>query len=53
MMGSVGEELWKTANYSIIEGPPPVFERIDVGWPLGLNEAPAYYSMALTKVANF
>lgn len=38
---------------TIIEGPPPVFERIDDGWPLGLNEAPSYYDMALTRLRTF
>jgi len=38
---------------TIIEGPPPVFEHIDDGWPLGLNEAPSYYGMALTRLRTF
>ncbi len=38
---------------TIIEGPTPVFERIDDGWPLGLNEGPAYYDMALTRLRTF
>ena len=38
---------------TIIEGPPPVFEKIDDGWALGLNESPAYYRMALTRLRTF
>ncbi len=38
---------------TIIEGPPPVFEKIDGGWALGLNEGPAYYSLALTRLRTF
>lgn len=38
---------------TIIEGPPPVFERIDDGWPLGLNEAPSHYGLALTRLRTF
>jgi len=38
---------------TIIEGPPPVFEKIDDGWALGLNESSAYYSMALTRLRTF
>ena len=38
---------------TIIEGPPPVFERIDDGWALGLNESPAFYGMALTRLRTF
>lgn len=38
---------------TIIEGPPPVFERVDDGWALGLNESPAFYDMALTRLRTF
>ncbi len=38
---------------TIIEGPPPVFEKIDDGWALGLTESPAYYGMALTRLRTF
>lgn len=38
---------------TIIEGPPPVFERIEDGWALGLNESPYGYSMALTRLRTF
>ena len=38
---------------TIIEGPPPVFEKINDGWALGLNESPAYYEMALTRLRTF
>ncbi len=38
---------------TIIEGPPPVFENVDDGWALGLNESPALYDMALTRLRTF
>jgi hypothetical protein len=38
---------------TIIEGPPPEFESVDDGWALGLNESPALYSMALTRLRTF
>ena len=38
---------------TIIEGPPPVFERVNDGWALGLNESPAFYDMAITRLRTF
>ena len=38
---------------TIIEGPTPEFENVDDGWALGLNESPAVYSMALTRLRTF
>jgi hypothetical protein len=38
---------------TIIEGPPPVFEPIEDGWALGLNESPILYDMALTRLRTF
>jgi hypothetical protein len=38
---------------TIIEGPPPVFEEIEDGWALGLNESPAIYNLALTRLRTF
>jgi len=38
---------------TIIEGPPPDFEYIDDGWALGLNEGPALYDLALTRLRTF
>ncbi len=38
---------------TIIEGPPPVFEQIEDGWALGLNEGPALYELAVTKLRTF
>jgi hypothetical protein len=35
---------------TIIEGPPPVFEHVDDGWALGLNESPRVLVPALTKL---
>jgi len=38
---------------TIIEGPPPVFEPIEDGWALGLNEGPMLYDLALTRLRTF
>lgn len=38
---------------TIIEGPPPVFEPIDDGWALGLNEGPAYFDLMMTRLRTF
>ena len=38
---------------TIIEGPPPVFETINDGWALGLNESPWLYDLTLTQVRTF
>lgn len=38
---------------TIIEGPTPVFETIEDGWALGLNEGPALFDLALTRVRTF
>ncbi len=38
---------------TIIEGPPPVFETIDDGWAVGLNEGPILYDTALTRVRTY
>ena len=38
---------------TIIEGPPPVFEHVDDGWALGLNEGPGYYGLALTRLRTY
>jgi hypothetical protein len=38
---------------TIIEGPPPVFEAIEDGWALGLNESPYLYELALTRLRTF
>jgi hypothetical protein len=38
---------------TIIEGPPPIFESVDDGWALGLNECPDIYDMALTRLRTF
>ena len=38
---------------TIIEGPPPVFETVDDGWALGLNESPTLYDTALTRLRTF
>ncbi len=38
---------------TIIEGPPPVFEPIDDGWAMGLNESPSGYHTALTRLRTY
>jgi len=38
---------------TIIEGPPPTFEPIEDAWAMGLNESPALYGMALTRLRTF
>ena len=38
---------------TIIEGPPPVFEHVNDGWAIGLNEGPNYSISALTRLRTF
>ena len=38
---------------TIIEGPPPVFEAVNDGWALGLNESPHLSVSALTRLRTF
>lgn len=38
---------------TIIEGPPPVFEQVNDGWALGLNESPNVLVPALTRLRTF
>jgi hypothetical protein len=38
---------------TIIEGPPPNFEDVHEGWPLGLNESPCLHKLALTRLRTF
>lgn len=38
---------------TIIEGPTPVFEEINDGWALGLNEGPVLYDLVMTRVRTF
>jgi hypothetical protein len=38
---------------TIIEGPPPIFENVDDGWAMGLNESPFLYDLALTRLRTF
>lgn len=38
---------------TIIEGPPPVFEHVNDGWAMGLNESPALSIPALTRLRTF
>ncbi len=38
---------------TIIEGPPPVFEAVNDGWALGLNEGPHLSVPALTRLRTF
>jgi hypothetical protein len=38
---------------TIIEGPPPNFEDVHEGWPLGLNESPSLHKLALTRLRTY
>src|SRR5512143_304243 len=38
---------------TIIEGPPPVFEPVQDGWALGLNESPALSVTLMTRLRTF
>lgn len=38
---------------TIIEGPPPVFESVNDGWALGLNESTVLFDTALTRLRTF
>ena len=38
---------------TIIEGPPPVFEHVNDGWAIGLNEGPNFFVPALTRLRTF
>jgi hypothetical protein len=38
---------------TIIEGPPPLFESVNDGWALGLNESPWLYDLTYTQVRTY
>lgn len=38
---------------TIIEGPPPIFEHVNDGWAMGLNESPTLSIPALTRLRTF
>ncbi|MCC7117396.1 MAG: hypothetical protein IT310_02635 [Anaerolineales bacterium] len=38
---------------TIIEGPPPVFEHVNDGWAMGLNESPHLSIPALTRLRTY
>ena len=38
---------------TIIEGPPPEFDKVEDGWALGLNESPILYDIAVTHLRTF
>ncbi len=38
---------------TIIEGPTPVFESVQDGWALGLNESPLLFDLATTRLRAF
>ena len=38
---------------TIIEGPPPIFEHVNDGWAIGLNESPHVLVPALTRLRTF
>jgi hypothetical protein len=50
--------LWYSGNtmedkITIIEGPPPIFEAVNDGWALGLNESANLSVPALTRLRTF
>jgi hypothetical protein len=49
--------MWRGAEMeekiTIIEGPPPVFESVNEGWALGLNESPVLFETAITRLRTF
>ena len=38
---------------TIIEGPPPIFEAVNDGWAMGLNEGPHFSIPLLTRLRTF
>jgi hypothetical protein len=38
---------------TIIEGPPPTFEAVNDGWPLGVNESPNLSGISVTRLRTF
>ncbi|MBN2148649.1 MAG: hypothetical protein JW726_14780 [Anaerolineales bacterium] len=38
---------------TIIEGPPPIFEPVREGWPLGLNDSPTLANVVMTRLRTF
>ena len=38
---------------TIIEGPPPIFEHVNDGWAMGLNESPKLSVPALTRLRTY
>ncbi len=38
---------------TIIEGPPPTFERVRDGWAIGLNETPTITDVAVARLRTF
>jgi hypothetical protein len=49
-------KYWKTKmddKITIIEGPPPVFEHVQDGWAMSLNEGPVLTVPALTRLRTF
>jgi hypothetical protein len=38
---------------TIIEGPPPVFEQVQDGWAMSLNEGPSLSVTAMTRLRTF
>lgn len=38
---------------TIVEGPPPQFQTVEDGWPLGLNESPTLARLAVTHLRTF
>ena len=38
---------------TIIEGPPPIFEAVNDGWAMGLNQGPHFSIPLLTRLRTF
>ena len=38
---------------TIIEGPPPIFERVPEAWPMGLSESLNLSNVAITRLRTF
>jgi hypothetical protein len=53
MIPSTEVSVFMDDKITIIEGPPPVFEDVREGWPLGLNESPNLHKLAMTRLRTF
>lgn len=46
-------KLYMDDKITIIEGPPPIFEHVNDGWAMGLNESPNLSIPALTRLRTY